>query len=28
VVIAPGAAEDIVARLLGGEAVGTRFVRR
>ena len=27
VVIAPGAAPDIVARLLGGEAVGTRFVR-
>jgi acetylglutamate kinase len=27
VVIAPGAAPDIVARLLSGEAVGTRFVR-
>jgi acetylglutamate kinase len=27
VVIAPGAAPDIVGRLLGGEAVGTRFVR-
>jgi acetylglutamate kinase len=27
VVIAPGAAPGIVARLLGGEAVGTRFVR-
>lgn len=27
VVIAPGAAPDIVARLLAGEAVGTRFVR-
>jgi acetylglutamate kinase len=27
VVIAPGAAPDIVARLLAGEAIGTRFVR-
>jgi acetylglutamate kinase len=27
VVIAPGAAPDIVARLLSGEAIGTRFVR-
>jgi len=27
VIIAPGAAPDIVARLMGGEAVGTRFVR-
>lgn len=27
VVIAPGAAPDIVSRLLAGEAVGTRFVR-
>jgi acetylglutamate kinase len=27
VVIAPGAAPDIVARLLAGEAVGTRFVK-
>lgn len=27
VVIAPGAAPDIIARLLAGEAVGTRFVR-
>jgi len=27
VVIAPGSAPEIVARLMGGEAVGTRFVR-
>ena len=27
VIIAPGSAPDIVARLMGGEAVGTRFVR-
>jgi acetylglutamate kinase len=27
VVIAPGAAAEIVARLLAGEAVGTRFVK-
>jgi acetylglutamate kinase len=27
VVIAPGAATDVIARLLAGEAVGTRFVK-